>query len=62
MPDSDLRTSEEIRAMSEAARSHLSHLIRNGMQGVAGAIEMKRSVTAIDEINEMSEKLRRLGL
>lgn len=53
---------KEIRALSPAAKGHLQHVYRNGLQSVSGLIELKELDRAKDEIHDIAHKLRRLGL
>lgn len=52
----------EIRGLSENARRHLQHRLRDGLQSVVSCIETGAPETAVECALSMADELRRLGL
>mgnify|MGYP001583046163 CR=1 FL=1 len=52
----------QIKALPKEARSHLQHVFRNGLQNIAGAIELHHLEDAKDIIFQIDQNLRRLNL
>lgn len=52
----------EIRGLSEGARSHLQHKLRNGLQSVLSSIEEGALDEASRAVLDISGELRKMGL
>lgn len=53
---------KEIRNLSENARRHLQHKIRNGLQSVISSIEEGELKNASSRVLDISDELRNMGL
>ncbi len=53
---------EEIRSLSEDARRYLAHRIRDGLQSVISAIELREMGEAACGVMDISDELRKMGL
>jgi hypothetical protein len=58
----DERALEEIRGLSENARRHLQHKIRNGLQSIISSIEEGELKDASSRVLDISDELRSMGL
>ncbi len=52
----------EIRNLSENARRHLQHKIRNGLQSVVSSIEEGEFKDASSRVLDIADELRNMGL
>ncbi|MCC6502325.1 MAG: hypothetical protein IT362_04205 [Deltaproteobacteria bacterium] len=52
----------EIRGLSECARRHLQHKLRNGLQSVISCIEEGALEDASRSVLDISGELRKMGL
>lgn len=53
---------EEIKALSSETRGYLAESLRDGLQALLADIEVKNIEAMKDDIQEMTNTLRRLGL
>jgi hypothetical protein len=52
----------EIRGLSENARRHIQHKLRNGLQSVISCIEEGALEDASHRVIDISDELRKMGL
>ena len=53
---------EEIKKLSGNAKGHLSHIYRNFAQNVSSCFELRKEAEFKDELFEIVDKLKKMGL
>ncbi len=53
---------EQLKALPRDARLHLSHVLRNGLCCIKGAIKCQGRAKARDRLMELERKIEKMGL